>query len=118
MRRLFVCSLLWFATQVCAQMPWAPPTVVAQTSWTYRETITLLVDACNNTSMRAQWVTRDRTVIWGCWGYNPTGVQVAWSTGKTEFIDWFDLWYQGQGMAQQLGYQTLHQRIALLRSYK
>lgn len=125
MRILFISALLlvWQAPltgSVVAQTTWAPATVVAQTSWAYRETITLLVDACNTTTgtMRAQWVTRDRAVIWGCWGYNPTGVQVAWSTGRTEFIDWFDLWYQNQGMGQQLGYQTLHQRVLFLRNMR
>jgi len=110
--------LVFLAGQVWAQPTWAPPTVVAQTTWPIRESITLLVDACDARTMRAQWVTRDKTVIWGCWGYNPTGVQVAWSTGRTEFIDWLDLWYWSAGMPQQMGYQRLHQRVALLRSYK
>jgi hypothetical protein len=110
--------LLLLSGQVLAQPTWAPQTVVAQTSWPLRESITLLVDACDATSMRAQWVTRDKTVIWGCWGYNPTGVQVTWTTGRTEFIDWFSLWYLESSMPRQLGYQSLHQRVALLRSYR
>lgn len=120
MRRLFIASLLLIATQVCAQTAWAPPTVVAQTSWPVREAITLLVDTCDSRTgtMRAQWVTQDRTVIWGCWGYNPTGVQVQWQTGKTEFIDYFVLWYWSGGTTQQLGYQTLHSRVAFLRTFK
>lgn len=106
--------------QVWAQPTWAPPTVVAQTAWPHREAVTLLVDVCDASTgtMRAQWVTRDRTVIWGCWGYNPTGVQVQWQTGKTEFIDWLDLWAWSSGVPRQMGYQTLHQRVALLRSYR
>jgi hypothetical protein len=120
MKTAFVTTLivLLLSSPTWAQPTWAPPTVVAQTGWPHPETITLLVDACDNRTMRAQWVTRDRTVIWGCWGYNPTGVQVAWSTGRTEFIDWFFLWYLDSGMPRQLGYQSLHQRVALLRSYK
>jgi hypothetical protein len=110
--------LLLLSGQVLAQPTWAPPTVVAQTAWPLRESITLLVDVCDGRTMRAQWVTRDKTVIWGCWGYNPTGVQVAWSTGRTEFLDWVDLWYWSASMPQQMGYQTLHQRVALLRSYR
>ena len=94
----------------------APQTVVAQSGWPSTQAVTLLVDACDGSSMRAQWVTRDRTVIWGCWGYNPTGVQVAWSTGRTEFIDWFDLWHWNASMPQQLGYQRLHERVLFLRN--
>jgi hypothetical protein len=110
--------LLLLSGPTWAQPTWAPQTVVAQTSWSYPETITLLVDACDARTMRAQWVTRDRTVIWGCWGYNPTGVQVVWSTGRTEFVDWFVLWYYHNGQLQQMGYQTLHKRVAQLRSYR
>ena len=103
-----------------AQPVWAPQTVVAQTSLPHPEAVTLLLDACDHAqgTMRAQWVTRDRTVIWGCWGYNPTGVQVQWVTGRTEFIDWHVLWAWRNGQLQQMGYQTLHQRIATLRSYQ
>jgi len=118
MKTVIVAAMLLLSTQIWAQPTWAPQTVVAQTSWSYPETITLLVDACDAQTMRAQWVTRDRTVIWGCWGYNPTGVQVAWTTGRTEFIDWFSLWHLESGRPRQLGYQGLHQRVALLRSYR
>jgi hypothetical protein len=122
MRILFICVLLLVALtqRAQAQPTWAPPTVVAQTAWPNREAVTLLVDMCDTRTgtMRAQWVTRDRTVIWGCWGYNPTGVQVQWQSGKTEFIDWLDLWAWSSGVPQQMGYQTIHQRIALLRTIK
>lgn len=98
----------------------APQTVVAQTSYPHPETITLLTDVCDTRTgtMRAQWVTRDRTVIWGCWGYNPTGVIVQWSTGRTEYIDWFALYHLDNTMPRQLGYQRLHERVAFLRSQK
>jgi len=103
-----------------AQPVWAPPTVVAQTSPPHPAQITLLVDVCDpgTGTMRAQWVTQDRTVIWGCWGYNPTGVQVQWATGRTEFVDWWLLWYYQNGQLQQMGYQTLHKRVAFLRTIK
>jgi len=102
-----------------AHASWAPQTVVAQTGHPHPEAVTLLLDTCDSTgTMRAQWVTRDRTVIWGCWGYNPTGVQVQWSTGRTEFIDWWVLWFWRNGALQQMGYQTLHQRLQLLRSMR
>ena len=98
----------------------APQTVVAQTSYPHPENITLLTDTCDarTGTMRAQWVTRDRTVLWGCWGYNPTGVIVQWSTGRTEFIDWFVLYHLDMSMPRQLGYQRLHERVAFLRSSK
>ena len=98
----------------------APQTVVAQTGYPHTEHITLLTDTCDTRTgtMRAQWVTRDRTVIWGCWGYNPTGVIVQWSTGRSEFLDWFALYHLDTGTARQLGYQRLHERVAFLRSQK
>jgi hypothetical protein len=96
----------------------APQTVVAQTGYPHTENVTLLTDACDARSgtMRAQWVTRDRTVIWGCWGYNPTGVVVQWSSGKSEFVDWFELYHLDTGTARQLGYQRLHERVLFLRN--
>jgi hypothetical protein len=118
MKTVVIAVMLLLSIQIQAQPTWAPQTVVAQTGYPHPETVTLLVDACDAKTMRAQWVTRDRTVIWGCWGYNPTGVQVVWTTGRTEFIDWFVLWYYHNGQLQQMGYQTLHQRAALLRSYR
>jgi len=112
--------LITLSWPVWAQHNWAPQTVVAQAKHPHPEAITLLLDTCDQATgtMRAQWVTRDRTVIWGCWGYNPTGVQVQWATGRTEFIDWFVLWYWHNGMLQQMGYQTLHQRVTQLRSMR
>jgi hypothetical protein len=105
----------WRAAQTTA-----PATVVAQAGWPHRENITLLTDTCGNRSdhLRAQWVTRDSTVIWGCWHYNPTGVIVDWNTGRTEHIDWFVLYHLDNTMPQQLGYQRLHERVAFLRSVK
>lgn len=96
----------------------APQTVVAQTSWPHPENITLLTDICDTGTgtMRAQWVTKDRTVLWGCWGYNPTGVIVQWSTGRSEFIDWFTLYHLDMSMPRQLGYQRLHERVLFLRN--
>lgn len=136
MRILYI-ALLLHATQITAtelaepakqwtNQTWAvrtapaPQTVVAQTSYPHPENITLLTDTCDTRTgnMRAQWVTRDRTVIWGCWGYNPTGVIVQWSTGRTEFIDWFVLYHLDMSMPRQLGYQRLHERVAFLRSSK
>jgi len=96
----------------------APQTVVAQTGYPHTETITLLTDACDGDRMRAQWVTRDRTVIWGCWSYNPTGVIVQWATGRSEFLDWFILYHLDNTMPRQMGYQRLHERVAFLRSVK
>jgi hypothetical protein len=98
----------------------APQTVVAQTGYPHPETITLLTDLCDarTGTMRAQWVTRDRTVIWGCWGYNPTGVIVQWSSGRSEYLDWFILYHLDQTTPRQLGYQRLHERVAFLRSQK
>ena len=98
----------------------APQTVVAQTSHPHTENITLLTDLCDarTGTMRAQWVTKDRTVLWGCWGYNPTGVIVQWSTGRSEFIDWFTLYHLDMSMPRQLSYQRLHERVAFLRSSK
>ena len=98
----------------------APQTVVAQTSWPHPENITLLTDTCDarTGTMRAQWVTRDRTVIWGCWGYNPTGVIVQWATGRSEYIDWFVLYHLDNTMPRQLGYQRLHERVLFLRNIK
>ena len=98
----------------------APQTVVAQTSLPHPENITLLTDTCDarTGTMRAQWVTKDRTVLWGCWGYNPTGVIVQWSTGRSEFIDWFTLYHLDMSMPRQLSYQRLHERVAFLRSSK
>jgi len=98
----------------------APQTVVAQTSLPHPENITLLTDLCDarTGTMRAQWVTRDRTVLWGCWGYNPTGVIVQWSTGRSEYIDWFVLYHLDNTVPRQLGYQRLHERVAFLRTMK
>lgn len=120
MKLLFALALATCVNLAQAQHVWAPPTVVAQTGHPHPERVTLLVDACDARSalMRAQWVTRDHTVIWGCWGYNPTGVQVQWSTGRTEHIEWVYLHYWGDGFLQQLGYQRVHQRVWLLRNIK
>jgi len=98
----------------------APQTVVAQTSYPHPENITLLTDTCDarTGTMRAQWVTRDRTVIWGCWGYNPTGVIVQWATGRSEYIDWFVLYHLDNTMPRQLGYQRLHERVLFLRNIR
>jgi len=125
--------LLFLAGQVQAEPPgqftphvWttrsaaAPQTVVAQTSYPHPETITLLLDLCDarTGTMRAQWVTRDRSVIWGCWGYNPTGVIVQWATGRSEYLDWFILYHLDQTTPRQMGYQRLHERVAFLRTMK
>ena len=103
----------WGQTQALA-----PQTVVAQTGYPHPETVTLLTDRCDAGSghMRAQWVTRDRTVIWGCWHYNPTGVIVQWTQGRSEFIDWFVLWHRDNTMPRQLFYQRFHERVTFLRT--
>lgn len=98
----------------------APQTVVAQTSYPHPETITLLTDLCDarTGTMRAQWVTRDRTVVWGCWGYNPTGVIVQWQSGRSEYLDWFILYHLDNTTPRQMGYQRLHERVLFLRNIR
>jgi hypothetical protein len=121
MRTLFVTLLiivLFLAGQVWAQ---APQTTVATTSWPNPHRITLLTDTCGwpGGAMRAQWIQRDHTIRWGCWGYNETGVQVQWSTGQHMWIDYFELFYLDErDWAQQMGYNRMHRRLLFLRNIR
>lgn len=96
----------------------APETVVAQTVWPSERRITLLTQSCGwpGGAMRAQEITATRQIRWGCWGYNETGVQVQWSTGRTDHLDYLELWTADQSFWRQMGYRTLHQRVLRLRN--
>jgi hypothetical protein len=116
MRRLLLLFVL-HTTQVQAQdlaVPVTPPQawqhLVARTAH-----YNLLTDTCGwpGGAMRAQWLRPDRTIEWGCWGYNETGVQIQWSTGQQIWVPWTDL---GLGAEHhRTDYQTLHQRVAQLK---
>lgn len=118
MRTLFIALLLialLLVGQVWAQ---APQTVVAQTVWPSERRIALLTDTCGwpGGAMRAQEITPTRQIRWGCWGYNETGVQVTWSTGRTDHLDYLELWSADQSFWRQMGYNTLHQRVTNLKA--
>lgn len=104
--------LVWQAT-----LAQAPESVVAQTTWPNTKRIALLTDSCGwpGGAMRAQEITATRQIRWGCWGYNETGVQIQWSTGRTEHLDYLELYTPGDGVWRQMGYQRLHQRVLRLR---
>lgn len=92
----------------------APQTVVAQTTWPTTRRITLLRDTCGwpGGARRAQEILPyTRQIRWGCWGYNETGVQVQWSTGRTDHLDFLDLYIAQDGWWRQMGYQRLHDRL-------
>jgi hypothetical protein len=112
---LFIVGL-FLAGQVWAQ---APQILVAQTGWPHPHQITLLSEPCGwpGGAMRAQRILPGRTIVWGCWGYNPTGVQIQWQDDTHQWIHYFELWFwDDAGRMQQLGYQTLHLRLWLLRN--
>lgn len=118
MRILFALLLLLSVDQVWAQ---APATVVAQTGWPNPHRITLLTESCGwpGGARRAQWIRADRSIHWGCWGYNETGVQIQWSSGQHLWIDYFELWYfDDRQWSQQLGYQRLHRRLAEMQGHR
>lgn len=126
MRILFALLLLTvhqvLAGELAQPMTPGPATthnkIVAQTQWPNAHKITLLTESCGwpGGAMRAQWILPNRTIQWGCWGYNETGVQIQWSSGPQMWVDFLDLFYWHQGLARQLGYQTLHQRVLFLRN--
>lgn len=108
--------VLLLVGQVWAQ---APHTVVAQTGWPNPHRITLLTDTCGwpGGAMRAQWIRANRTIEWGCWGYNETGVQIQWSSGQQLWVDYLELYYLDErDWAQQMGYNRMHRRVWRLRN--
>jgi hypothetical protein len=113
MRVLF--CLLLVVGQVWAQ---APQTVVAQARWPSNHAIHLLTDTCGwpGGAMRAQHTLPDRKIRWGCWGYNETGIQIQWEDLSQTHWDFLYFWYWDGWVHQQLGYQTLHQRVLFLRN--
>jgi hypothetical protein len=119
MRILFALLLLHTA-QAMAEL--AVPVAVPQPAdWPHTVARTahysLLSHGCGwpGGAMRAQWVRADRSIQWGCWGYNDSGVQIQWSTGHQTWVPWQDLW---TGSDQAVTYQTLHQRVLFLRNNK
>ena len=128
MRILF--ALLLVSTQVVAQdlaTPVEAPVqaathtgIVAQTGWPNPHRITLLTESCGwpGGAMRAQWIKPDRRIEWGCWGYNETGVQIQWSTGRQIWVDYLELYYWDGSWSRQMGYQTLHKRVTNLKGIR
>jgi len=114
MRILLACLLLAVVVPTLAQVP---ESVVAQTTWPTTKRIALLREPCGwpGGALRAQEITATRQVRWGCWGYNETGVQVQWSSGRTDHIDFLELWIPQDGVWSQMGYQRLHQRVHQLK---
>lgn len=108
--------LMLMVTGVAAQP--APPQLVAQTVPPNALRIYLLTESCGwpGGAMRAQVITSARHMAWGCWGYNETGVQIQWSTGAAAWIDYAELWAWDGDFLRQMGYQTLHRRLWLLRN--
>jgi hypothetical protein len=89
--------------------------IVAQTTATR---ITLLKETCGwpGGAMRAQLILPNRTIEWGCWGYNETGVQIQWSTGVQTWIDFWDLYFWHDKRPHQLNYKTMQRRLLFLRN--
>lgn len=116
--------LLAVATQAWAEPPRAPAVVVAQALSDWGTRITLTVEDCGwgTGSMRVYQhgvnVPLFGTVglEWGCWGYNESGVQIRWDSGRQVFLDYLSLWGPGVALPQQMGYQTLYRRVWLLRN--
>jgi hypothetical protein len=107
--------LLLLSGQIWAQ---APQTLVAFTGWPNPYHITLLSEPCGwpGGAMRAQWIRPGRSVFWGCWGYNETGVQIQWQDDSQAWIHYFELFYYDGAWNQQLGYNRLHNRLLFLRN--
>ena len=130
MRILFLALLLHSTLALAEQGELARPvgpgpasthtSIVAQTQWPNAHKITLLTESCGwpGGAMRAQWIQQGHRIQWGCWGYNETGVQIQWSSGPQMWVDFLDLFHWNQGLSQQLGYQTLHQRVLFLRNIR
>lgn len=114
MLKFFVLALLTLPVQA---QP-APEQVVAQTGWPNPHRITLLTESCGwpGGAMRAQLITPSQHVVWGCWGYNQTGVQIQWQTSAHSWIDYAELWFWDGLFQRQMGYQTLHKRVLFLRN--
>ena len=108
--------LMLMVTGVAAQP--APQQIVAQTGLPNPHRITLLSESCGwpGGAMRVQLITPGQHVIWGCWGYNQTGVQIQWQTSAHTWIDYAELWAWDGDFLRQMGYQTLHRRVLFLRN--
>ena len=117
-----VCATTAQATEL-AKPPYDART--AQANWTQTvaqtragDTITLLTETCGwpGGAMRAQWVRPDRTLVWGCWGYNETGVQIQWSGRPQTWISFADLHYWHRNRSWHVDYTQMGQRLLFLRN--